>query len=814
MKKKNNLILGQILLSSLVSLFLAVSCYLAGDAVPVSLREALPGGMMGTQTAVGPVGAAVAGLASWLLGPWLRWLVVLMPWAWWPWRSSSRSARRAGVRRSLGWLMGLALGLAVLGHPVLGRAGLPPRAGGVVGAWLHDLIASLLGGLGAFLVPAGLLAFLVIRILPPVRLDWPWLDSLQEGVGRLGRPLAAVGRALGGVLAGAGSRIRGGMTQWRLRREEAARRAEEQRSAPRIVEDELFGSAEGGWDAPARDGEFALEAETGEADGGLEEVGGEEEVGWPPEGSTEEGLPQRPGPTLPSGREGSLGPGEFALSRDPVELLKEERIRQGRRKRRRGGYPLPSIDLLDDVEKENRGFSREVLQMNARLLLETLASFGIQGRIDQIRPGPVVTTFEFEPDRGVKVSQITSRADDLALAMRAIRIRIVAPIPGKAAVGIEVPNPYPQMVTLKEVLGPLVGDDKLPPLTVGLGKDPEGIPVTANLAEMPHLLVAGATGSGKSVCLNSLICSLLLRNDPQQVRFLLIDPKMLELSIYNGIPHLLNPVITDAKLALKALKIMVSEMTVRYNKLAKHGVRNILDYNAKVKAGKVKDAEGRRVEDTMPYIVIIVDELADLMMLLGAELETPIARLAQMARAVGIHLILATQRPSVNVITGVIKANFPSRIGFRVISKVDSRTILDVMGAESLLGKGDSLFLMGGMTQPRRVHGAYLSTDECERIAQHWIPLADEESKLPLDGPEEGRGALDLGEDDLLEDAKRIVILAQSGSTSMLQRKLRVGYTRAARLMDMLEEIGVVGPFEGSKAREVLIKPDEFEAEG
>jgi S-DNA-T family DNA segregation ATPase FtsK/SpoIIIE len=314
------------------------------------------------------------------------------------------------------------------------------------------------------------------------------------------------------------------------------------------------------------------------------------------------------------------------------------------------------------------------------------------------------------------------------------------------------------------------------------------------------------------VCINAIICNLLLRNGPDDLRLLMIDPKMLELSVYNGIPHLLHPVITEPREALKAVKWAVTEMSVRYHKLAKHGVRNIQDYNDRVKEGRVKDAEGNKVQDTMPYFVIIVDELADLMMQLGQDLETPIARLAQMARAVGIHLVLATQRPSVNVITGVIKANFPSRIAFRVMSKVDSRTILDAMGAEQLLGKGDMLFLLAGSPQPVRVHGAYLTIEECERIVEHWQQYTEEDAELELDDPL-GAGGVNLGEDELLDEAKRIVVHNQTGSTSMLQRRLRVGYTRAARLMDMLEAAGVVGPFEGSKAREVLIPRGELEAD-
>ncbi len=799
--KKSNLTLAKVLLSGLLSLFLAVSCFVARPGVPASFKGALHLALGPEAGVVGPVGELLAAVAAWALGPWFRWLLVLVPWAWLPFqRSRVKERRLAGRRLAFGALVTV-LALMLLGHPILQRAQVPARAGGSLGAFLHQAVESVLGSLGAFLIPAGILAFLLIRILPPLRVELPFLDRAQELLEALGRLFSKAGLGLANLWrAGRDAAVALG-ERWQLRRSEARERraAQGRRSQPEIIsfhprqsEDApALGSAE----EPERE-EYGYEREE-DADL-LDELGLQDAA---------DGMESQDA-RLSADEESS----DFSLSRDPSELTKEERTK--RRRRRRGAYPLPPLETLDDVPKESRGFSREALQMNAQLLMDTLASFGIEGKINEIRPGPVVTTFEFEPDRGVRVSQITSRSDDIALAMRAIRIRIEAPIPGKAAVGIEVPNPFPQTVTLKEVLGSLERDDTLPALTVGLGKDTEGNPVTADLADMPHLLVAGATGSGKSVCLNSLICSLLLRNGPDRVRLLLIDPKMLELSTYNGIPHLLHPVITDPKEALKALKLMVVEMTVRYNSLAKHGVRNIHEYNTKVRAGKIKDAEGAKVEDAMNYIVIIVDELADLMMLLGSELETPVARLAQMARAVGIHLVLATQRPSVNVITGVIKANFPSRIGFRVISKVDSRTILDVMGAEALLGKGDSLFIMGGMSQPKRVHGAFLSTDECERIAQHWIPLAEEVAQLDLMDADSVRSALDLGEDDLLEDARRIVVLAQSGSTSMLQRKLRVGYTRAARLMDMLEELGVVGPFEGSKAREVLVSPEEFEAEG
>jgi S-DNA-T family DNA segregation ATPase FtsK/SpoIIIE len=383
-----------------------------------------------------------------------------------------------------------------------------------------------------------------------------------------------------------------------------------------------------------------------------------------------------------------------------------------------------------------------------------------------------------------------------------------APIPGKAAVGIEIPNPQPQLVRLRDVLSQ-VRPDSLSPLTVVLGKDVVGHPVLIDIGQLPHLLVAGSTGSGKSVCLNSMVCNLLLRNAPAQMRLVLIDPKMLEMTVYNGIPHLLLPVVTDPKEALRALKWMVAQMELRYRKLARAGVRNIDAYNQKVAEAEVRGQDGEPITEPMPYYLTIVDELADLMVQLGQEIELPITRLAQKARAVGIHLILATQRPSVDVLTGVIKANIPCRIAFRVIQRNDSRTILDMNGAEQLLGHGDMLYLQPGRAQPVRVHGAFIDVDECEAIVAHWQRYADRAEMISLDEGTGGEGSY-TGEDELFEDAKRIVVLHQSGSTSLLQRRLRVGYTRAGRLIDMLEEAGVVGAYTGSKAREVLLKPEDL----
>jgi len=395
--------------------------------------------------------------------------------------------------------------------------------------------------------------------------------------------------------------------------------------------------------------------------------------------------------------------------------------------------------------------------------------------------------------------------------MRARSIRMEAPIPGKAAVGIEIPNAKPRMVRLREVLEK-TDQSAAPPLSVVLGKNVVGRPVSVDLASLPHLLVAGSTGSGKSVCLNSLICNLLLRNDPSRLRMLLIDPKMLEMNVYNGIPHLLLPVVTDPRESLKALQWLVAQMEYRYRNLAKWSVRNIIQYNTKVEAGEITDKDGEPVTEVMPYYLAIVDELADLMLQMGGEMEGPITRLAQKARAVGIHLILATQRPSVDVLTGVIKANIPCRIAFRVIQKNDSRTILDMNGAEQLLGHGDMLYLQPGRALPVRVHGSFIDVDECEAIAAHWRNYDNLTEEISLQENPAGGGMV-TGQDDLFEDAKKIVVLHQSGSTSLLQRRLRIGYTRAGRLMDMLEEAGVVGPFTGSKARDVLIKPEDLDIE-
>ncbi len=504
--------------------------------------------------------------------------------------------------------------------------------------------------------------------------------------------------------------------------------------------------------------------------------------------------------------------GAFVGDEDPDAPAPAPRPRPKPKRRPAGPVDLPGLELLTPAGPDGQPVSPTELDTAADLLEDTLRSFGVEGEVKDVRPGPVVTTFEYQPGSGIRVSQIVQRSDDLALAMRARSIRMEAPIPGKAAVGIEIPNPKARMVRLREVLE-LTGAAPRPPLSVVLGKDVVGRPVSVDLASLPHLLVAGSTGSGKSVCLNAIICNLLLANGPARLRMCLIDPKMLEMNVYNGIPHLLLPVVTDPREALKAMQWMVAQMELRYRQLAKWSVRNIQQYNEKIARGEVLDERRRaRWSEPMPYYLTIVDELADLMLQLGNDFEGPITRLAQKARAVGIHLVLATQRPSVDVLTGVIKANIPCRIAFRVIQKNDSRTILDMNGAEQLLGHGDMLYLQPGRALPVRVHGSFIDVDECEAIAAHWRRYEGTTEEISLSeagGPGEGGHS---GEDDLFDEAVRVVVLHQSGSTSLLQRRLRIGYTRAGRLMDMMEEAGVVGPFTGSKARDVLIKPEDLDA--
>ena len=507
-----------------------------------------------------------------------------------------------------------------------------------------------------------------------------------------------------------------------------------------------------------------------------------------------------------------------------------------------GEWEKPPVELLTLPPPHNAELHDRELDAMGDKLKEALRTFRVDAEIVGRTTGPVVTQFEVEPAPGVKVRQIANLSNDLALAMRAQSIRIVAPIPGRGAVGVEVPNPTAEMVPFRALLESREYNSARAALPIALGKDLEGKPVIADLAKMPHLLIAGATGSGKSVCVNTIITSLVYRHSPRKLRFLMVDPKMVELSVYNALPHLRHKVITDNRDAAAVLKWAVMEMEDRYKLLAANGCRNVQDFNRRLTSGspmkRPRDEDVAFANETydageLPYIVIVIDELADLMMTVQGEVETPIAMLAQKARAIGIHLILATQRPSVNVITGLIKANFPSRVAFRVASQVDSRTIIDGAGAESLLGNGDMLFIPPGRSEPLRLQGAFISSEETETL-MHWyqdrrearkaaaeargelvVEETDDEDILAKVREVEARSRMDgAGEDEepgerdkLFREAAEICIQHQGGSTSLLQRRLKIGYGRAARIIDQLHEAGILGPPDGSRPRAPFDSP-------
>ncbi|MBR9982106.1 MAG: DNA translocase FtsK [Desulfatitalea sp.] len=484
-------------------------------------------------------------------------------------------------------------------------------------------------------------------------------------------------------------------------------------------------------------------------------------------------------------------------------------------------FQLPPTDFLDDPESRPGSVNEENLRMQSKLLEKKLEDFGVHGEVVAVTPGPVITTFEYAPAPGVKINKIVNLTDDLALALRAISIRIVAPIPGKAVIGIEVPNADRETVRFKEIVASGAFEQSKSKLTLCLGKDIVGHPVVAAMDKMPHLLIAGATGAGKSVALNTMICSFLYKATPDDVKMIMVDPKRIELSAYDGIPHLITPVVTDAKKATNALYWAVKEMERRYELLSEHKARNITQYNQKLErtprkpkaaaetaageAGAEAEVEELR---PLPYIVIIIDELADLMMVASRDVEVALTRLAQMARAAGIHLILATQRPSVDVLTGIIKANFPTRLTFQVSSKTDSRTIIDANGAENLLGMGDMLFLPPGTGRLQRIHGAYISETELGRVIdflkQQQTPDYDQ---TVVAAPAEDKGGGEEKEyDERYDDAVALVSRTGQASISMIQRHLRIGYNRAARIVEMMEQEGVVGPSDGVKPREVLVR--------
>ncbi len=471
------------------------------------------------------------------------------------------------------------------------------------------------------------------------------------------------------------------------------------------------------------------------------------------------------------------------------------------------GLQLPSVAFLEMSEPVQTTADDENLRMKSRLLEKKLEDFGVQGKVAAVIPGPVVTTFEYEPASGVKINKVANLSDDLALTLRAISIRIVAPIPGKAAIGIEIPNAVREIVRFRDIIVSDTFQKSKSRLTLCLGKDIEGRPVTAELERMPHLLIAGATGTGKSVALNTMICSLLYKSTPSDVKFIMVDPKRIELSMYDGIPHLITPVVTDVKKATHALYWAVREMERRYELLSEKKAKNIAQYNQKIE--KETPGADEPLPEKLPFIVIIIDELADLMMVASRDVEVALTRLAQMARAAGIHLILATQRPSVDVLTGIIKANFPTRLTFQVSSKTDSRTIIDANGAENLLGNGDMLFLPPGTGRLQRIHGAFISEPEITQITEFLKKQAppDYDASVitaPETGPEDPSDP--DAHDERYDDAVALVTRTRQASISMIQRHLRIGYNRAARIIEMMEKEGIVGPSDGAKTREVLVQ--------
>ncbi len=472
------------------------------------------------------------------------------------------------------------------------------------------------------------------------------------------------------------------------------------------------------------------------------------------------------------------------------------------------GFKLPPVNLLDNPEKRTNTADSDNLRMQSRLLEKKLDDFGVNGKVVTVTPGPVITTFEYEPAPGVKINKIVNLSDDLSLALRAASIRIVAPIPGKAAIGIEIPNSVRETVCFKDVVVSSAFEKSKSKIPLCLGKDIIGNPVVAELDKMPHLLIAGATGSGKSVALNAMICSFLYQSTPEQVRLIMVDPKRIELSSYDGIPHLITPVVTNVKKATHALFWAVKEMENRYELLSQKNARHINQYNQKIEKEIQSGAPEGETPGRLPFIVIVIDELADLMMVASRDVEVALTRLAQMARAAGIHLILATQRPSVDVLTGIIKANFPTRLTFQVSSKTDSRTIIDANGAESLLGSGDMLFLPPGTAKLQRIHGAFISEAEITRITEFLKKQQSPEydASITVARMEEQAATDKEDYDEKYDEAVALVTKTRQASISMIQRHLRIGYNRAARIVEVMEKEGIVGPSDGVKPREVLAK--------
>ena len=691
------------------------------------------------------------------------------------------------------------------------------QAGGWIGSFLALHLRQAGNLVGAYLL---LFPVLLVSFMGTTQLS---LVKLGSGLATGGRAFGRFGwsrlRALSGLVAG---QLSGGLEQLATRW--TARRTERQ--------------------TPPSEPLFC-----GEGDAEVYTLKKESPPSRPlPKKKTRQPAPESERPDAFDEPEGSKPP--IIISRPPAATDEDKPAPPAQPPSPTGGadnrpYVLPTLALLDPPVRLAVKVDEEALHASSQILENKLGDFGVSGSVVAVRPGPVITTYEFEPAPGVKVNRVVSLADDLQMALRAVSVRILAPIPGKAVVGIEVSNPKREKVCLREILDSGACHQTESPLALALGKDTVGNPVVTDLARMPHLLVAGATGTGKSVSLNVMIMSILARATPRDVRFIMIDPKMLELSLYEGLPHQLSHVITNPKEAGVALQEVVRRMEYRYKLLKDKGVRNIAAYNRALETGEtdtdgvikltevVHDDEDELTSvqsqskpqlelnhQRLPYLIVLVDELADLMLTVGREIEEPITRLAQMGRAAGIHLILATQRPSVDVITGLIKANFPARVSFQVSSRIDSRTILDAVGAERLLGDGDMLFLPPGSAKPQRIHGAFVSEPEIRKFAvaikKQGKPVFDEELVTALESARTQKGAGPHEEEDydeMYEQARDLVMESRQASISWLQRRLRVGYNRAARMIERMEREGLIAPAgEAGKPREVLV-PAQAEAE-
>ena len=719
--------------------------------------------VLGAVILIGLVFQGRGALTDWILhviAPWFgsgRWLLPLILIGLGVWLERAGGVRAGWPRTLLGSAVAYVAALALIALLADGGV-LDGRSGGDIGRGLGTFVSGLVSPLGAFIVFIGvLLAGLVVALDRPVR----------ELLAPFGRGARDLGNALSAPVASAGGA------------------AIEQARRPRA-------------DAPAaqsartmlRDGRNARDTSRPEIPSPLEQPAQVSSVfaGPPPAPLTGERMTLFPddGAATPATR----APVTEAGSGSPGQGSAPEPARRE--------YHLPPMSLLDDLAPRTSNAGMDHAH-NAAIIVSKLASFNIPSRVTRWNAGPVVTQYEVEPDPSIKVSRIEALADDLAMALAARTIRIEAPIPGRKVVGLEIPNMDFNVVAIRQILEHPETAANTSPIAFALGRDVAGHPRAADLARMPHLLIAGATGSGKSVMVNALITSLLMRATPDDVRLILVDPKRVELADYNGMPHLYVPVITEADRAIAALKWAVGEMEMRYRKFAGASARNITSYN-ETRADPV---------DRLPYIVIIVDELADLMMRKGQTVEDPIVRLAQKARATGIHLVLATQRPSVNVVTGLIKANFPSRIAFAMASQIDSRTILDAPGAEDLIGRGDMLFQPSDLPRPIRLQGVFVADREIRAVTSHWRAEAEPHYDMGIiEDDEDSTGSVDdLADDDadrLLRDAVGVVQEYDRASASLLQRRLKIGYARAARIIDQLEARGYIGAFDGSNARQVL----------